>query len=85
MNVPTIITLVSGIGTYTLVFLIIVLASKDLLPEDPDGTLFHIVASILAVMLMCMVVGIAMSAIVGRRERKKQKTDNGTNTNTRPL
>ena len=69
----TIITTVFGLGIFTFLFAIIVLASHDIIPADPDNTLFYIVASIMTVMLICIIVGIALSSIGDRRERKKQK------------
>lgn len=83
----TVITMVGGIGSYTLVFAVIVLASHAILPEDPDNILFNIVASILVVMLVGAVVGIFMSWIGDKRERKKQNinSDAQSKKNTIPL
>ena len=78
----TIMMLVTGIGTLTFLFLIITLASKNLLPEDPTDTLFHIVEFILTVLLVGFVAGIIINAIGEKRMRKKEITKNNAKVNT---
>ena len=75
-RVGTCITLTSAIAMYAFIFLIVVLASKDLLPEDPDNMLFYIVLAILVAMLGGMIAGTMFSFIGGRCKRKKQNPDN---------
>ena len=79
--------MVGGLGSYTLVFAVIILAAHAILPEDPDNILFNIIASILAVMLVGAAVGISISWIGDKRERKKQNinSDAQSKKNTIPL
>ena len=83
----TVLTMVSGLGTFTFLFSLLVLASHGIIPEDPDNTLFYIVASIISIMIVGVVVGISLSGIGDRRERKKQKaiSDSVAKKNTVPL
>ena len=59
-----------AIAIYAFIFLLVVLAAKELLPVDEDDLLLHVVLTILAAMLWGVVAGAVLSFVGGRRMKQ---------------
>ena len=71
----TYISMAFAVAMYAFIFLLVVLAAKELLPEYSGDSLLHIIMVVLATMLGGVVAGMVCSFVGGRRERKKQDFD----------